>query len=496
MSWVLVAGDVACKIKKAVRFDFADFSTLDARQFYCQEELRLNRRLAPDLYLDVVPITGSPEHPRLDGPGPPLEYAVRMRSFPQQSLWRHRISSGSISEQEMDALAGKLADFHQHAAIASEKSGWGTSHAIRKIAEDNLAELDALTNSPSEKKQLRDVRAWMDMHQQNLDVIFDHRKTQGSIRECHGDLHGGNIFTHNDQVEIFDCIEFNESLRWIDVMNDIAFICMDLESHGRHDLASRLLSHYLEITGDHEGLAVLRYFQIQRALVRSKVALLRARQLAQEASTQEEEAARYLAFPARVIRPAPAAILITHGYAGSGKSTFSKCLAGLAGAIRIRSDVERKRLHGMAATSRALAAPDRGLYDAAATRKTYDRLLVLARHVLNAGMPVIVDAAFLRKEQRARFQELAHELGLPFFIFDVLATESAMKRRLAARAQQENEPSDAGLQVLAHQQARHDVLAEEEKANVIVIDSETGMDREDIRNRCEPVLSVLRQRTL
>ncbi|MGZ3159003.1 MAG: AAA family ATPase, partial [Burkholderiaceae bacterium] len=303
-------------------------------------------------------------------------------------------------------------------------------------------------------------------------------------KECHGDLHSGNILTIDSHVEVFDCIEFNESLRWIDVMSDIAFICMDLHIQDRDDLAARLLNHYLELTGDYDGLAVLHYYTIQRALVRCKVGLMRACQLrsdAQDAASFEKQAARYLAFSNDGMNKAPTAIMITHGLSGSGKSTFCKCLVEVTGAIQIRSDVERKRMHGLAVTSRAGAAPDATLYSVAANQMTYDRLLQLTRQIVEAGMPVIVDAAFLKKEERSRFEKLANELSVPFHIFDVHASEATMKQRIAQRTQLNQDPSDAGIDVLARQLVWNEPLTANEMKDAIVIDTECNMGMDDMR---------------
>jgi len=301
ISWVLVAAKFAYKFKKAVHFDFLDFSTLDARRFYCEEELRLNRRLAPDLYLDVVTITGSADHPSIGGIGSPIEYGVRMRVFPQQALWSHRIGTGEISTPEIDALALKIARFHGSAAVAPKESPWGTPAALQATADENLESVAALVEGTDAEFEVRELKAWQASQRHALCDTFESRRAHGMVRECHGDLHGRNILTIDDRVEVFDCIEFNEGLRWIDVMNDIAFVCMDLQFQDRRDLAARLLDRYLDITGDYEGLAVLRYYSVQRALVRCKVALLRTRQLgadARDAAQHEREARRYLAFSA------------------------------------------------------------------------------------------------------------------------------------------------------------------------------------------------------
>lgn len=495
ISRIVVAGDLAYKFKKPVHFDFADFSTLEARHFYCQEELRLNRRLSPGMYLAVVPITGTVLQPAIDGHDEPIEYAVKMRAFPQQALWSERIGRKSISACEVDELAQKLAQFHQDAAIAPDESVWGTWPAIQKIADDNVQIIFARVVVEADKKNLTMLVDWQTGWLLKWRSAFEQRKQQGWIRECHGDLHSGNILTLNQHVVIFDCIEFNPDLRWIDVMEDLAFICMDLQFHSSHAWASRLLNAYLEASGDYDGLAVLNYYLTQRAVVRAKVALLRAEQLAmqkQDAGAQAALAARYLAFASASIHAPPSALIIMHGVAGSGKSTVAKALVELTGAVQLRSDVERKRMHGMAAGSSAAATPGTGLYERAITDATYSRLLVLARFVLGSGRPAIVDAAFLDASQRNLFADLAVELAVPFFIVDMHASESALRQRVVARADAGSDASDAGLTVLAHQLAQRHTLSAQEKRHALPIDSEILSDLSHLHDVCGPILTILR----
>ena len=242
LSWVLVAGEFAYKLKKAVRFEFVDFSTLEARHFYCQEELRLNRRLASDLYLCVIQISGTATHPVINGGGAPIEYAVKMRSFRQEALWDHRIENGILGADEIDELAKIVADFHNSTIIAPADSAWGTPDALQTCADENLAQIATVVNDEKEERALQEFEAGENALQKSLRDLFVQRKAHGFIRECHGDLHSGNILTIGGRVQVFDCIEFNESFRWIDVMNDLAFIVMDLQFRNRPDLAARLVN--------------------------------------------------------------------------------------------------------------------------------------------------------------------------------------------------------------------------------------------------------------
>jgi aminoglycoside phosphotransferase family enzyme/predicted kinase len=479
LSWVLVTGDFAYKVKKAVQFDFVDYSTLAARHLYCCEELRLNRRIAPQLYMDLVTISGAPHRPIVGGPGPAIEYAVRMRAFSQQSLWSRRVESGLVQGEEGNALALKIAGFHQAASIAPLESDWGSGATLRAVAIANFAALRAFIDDPGSARDVARLWDWLTDQHDKLRTTLEERKARGFIRECHGDLHLGNILTWDGEVTAFDCIEFNESLRWIDVMNDIAFLYMDLRFHKRRDLAMRVLNRYLAATGDYEGVAVLGYYEIQRAVTRCKVALLRIRGSGTE-PTDTREAMDYLAYAVDGISVRKAAIMITHGYSGSGKSFFSTRAMELTGAIQLRSDIERKRITRTA-----------DLYSAHSTRQTYQRLCDLAGRLVRSGWPVIVDAAFLKSEQRRQFEKLAGDLGVPFFIFDIRARESVIKRRIAAREKEGHDPSDAGVDVLARQLKDSEPLVADEIAHIIPVDLESEPETALICRICEPVLKVL-----
>ncbi len=479
ISWVLVTERHAYKFKKALRLDFLDYSTLQARRHCCEEELRLNRRLAPELYLDVVALCGEAAQPRLAAADAApaadtvFDYAVRMRAFPQQALWSTRLPAGQVGAGEIDQLAARLARFHAAAAAAPQGSDWGTAAALRRTAEQDLAEVAALLGAGPARASLQALSHWLE-YCAPAPARFDERRVQGRVRECHGDLHCGNILTLDGVVEVFDCIEFCDRFRWIDVVNDLAFIVMDLRFHGRAELAARLLDRYLRDSGDYAGLAMLPYYQAMRALVRAKVCLLRAAGGGDDAARQAQLGQQYLAFAAAGTTPGRAALLITHGYAGSGKSRAAAQLAGALGAIRLCSDVERKRVRGVAPNASLAAPPGRGIYEPASRQATYARLLHLARLVLAAGLPVLVDATFLRRRQRASFAELAGGLRLPFFVLDVRAAPATLRRRLAARERAGGDTSDAGLAVLEQQLAQAEPLTPAECRSVLAFDSDAA----------------------
>ena len=307
---------------------------------------------------------------------------------------------------------------------------------------------------------------------------FHARLQQGFVRECHGDLHLGNIAVIDGEITIFDCIEFNDAMRWIDVMSEVAFTAMDLEDRGHAALGHRFVNAYVEITGDYAGLAVLRFYLVYRALVRAKIALLRAIQLSPGEARAALYAERdgYVRLAERYARSPTPAIVITHGITGCGKTTLSQALLEQVGAVRIRTDVERKRLHGLAPTARSDAAAAKALYSADATRRTYDHVLDLAAGVAGAGLVVIVDGTFLRRWQRNRFRALAAELGIPFVVVAFAATEATLRLRVAGRARRGTDASDADLGVLEHQLSRRQALGADEMADVVTYDAEAPLD--------------------
>lgn len=476
ISWVLVAGGYAYKIKKAVKLDFLDCSTLAARRRLCEEELRLNRRLSPTLYVDVVAVTGDAAQPRLgdDGKGEAIEYAVRMHAFAQTALWSRRLDEGSLSVQEVDALADLLGRFHQQAAAASAGTAWGRPESLAATAAATFDAIARLAPDQASQATLARLRAWDAAEHRRLAPEFAARKDAGMVRECHGDLHLGNIVTTGGGVGVFDCIEFSEPLRWIDVINDLAFAYMDLACRQRRDLATRLLNGYLAQTGDYAGLVLLAYYSMHRALVRCLVMLLRAAQAVSEVARDaaRREALAYLAHAARLTGAPKPAVLITHGCSGSGKTTFSREAAALLGAVHLRSDIERKRLHGLQPLDRSGAAHASPLYDADATRRTYERLLALTRAVAAAGMVALVDAAFLDAAQRRPFARYAARAKLPFRIFDLRASPAVMMQRLALRANAGADASDADAAVLARQLAHARPLSDAEMAHAIAVDAD------------------------
>lgn len=470
ISWVILTGEFAYKVKKPLDLQFLDYSSLERRRHFCAEELRLNRRTAPRLYLAVVPITGTPAAPSLGGDGPVLEYAVQMRQFPQEDLLSARLAAGQLAPDEVDSLARVVATFHVQAAVVPDAEPWGTPEEAHRPVQENFSQIRPRLADGEEQARLVRIAAWAQARQAALRPVFARRREEGRVRECHGDLHLGNLVLLDGVPCPFDGIEFSAALRWIDVMSDTAFLMMDLEQRGRPDLAWRFLDGYLQHTGDFDGLAVLDYYRSYRAMVRAKVTAIRLEQAGAD-DTLLPEYRRYAQLAERYTRPVSPCLLITCGPSGSGKTFLTQPLLERRGMVRLRSDVERKRLFGLAADADSASALGGGIYSPAAGERTYARLLELAETILTAGFPVLVDATFLTGAQRTPFRALAGRLGVPFAILRFTADEATLYRRVTERRAGQRDASEADGAVLARQLAQQEPPAAEEQAHSLTIDS-------------------------
>lgn len=474
ISWVLLAGDYAYKIKKSLDLGFLDYSGLDARRFCCDEEIRLNRRTAPEIYLDAVPIGGSPDDPVFDAQ-PAIEYAVRMRRFSSARLMDSLLMRGKVTMQHIDRLAASIARFHAGLPAAGTGSAFGTAASVRAAALQNFEQLHLQLTDAADQASVAVLKTATEAEYAACARTFGARLVQGHVRECHGDLHLGNIVLDGDEPVPFDCIEFNPSLRWIDVMSEIAFTVMDLLHRDHPGYAWRLLNACLEASGDYAGVSVLRFYLAYRATVRAKVCAIRAGQAhtSKRARSGELAACRsYLALARQFLVQRRPALIITHGLPGSGKTTFSQLALEQMGAIRIRSDVERKRIFGLGMLESSVGRGD-DIYSPEATRRTYARLQDLARELLAAGFTVIVDAAFLKREERETFREIAQEMAAPFAIASLHAEQAALRKRVRQRR---NDASEADVAVLQLLQKSQQPLATQELANTARFTTEEAPD--------------------
>lgn len=485
ISWVILTGSFVYKIKKPVNLGFLDFSTLEKRRHYCEEELRLNRRLAPRIYLAVVPVSGTPDQPRFGDDGDVIDYAVKMRQFPQSAQLDRMLQQGALNTACLDAIAETVAHFHQHIEIAPASSDYGGPKQVWHPVAENFDQIRERESDKDRITLLDQIFLWSRRSFEQLTPILQQRKQEGFVRECHGDLHLRNIAWVEQAPVIFDCIEFNPGLRWIDVMSDMAFLFMDLIDRGQPRYAYRLLNRYLSVTGDYAGLTVLPFYLVYRAIVRAKVDRIRLSQddiQDAEKIPAQNEYLGYLRLAESFTQTRRPALMITRGLSASGKSTITSELLEVLGAIRLRSDVERKRLAEIGMQASAASSPEQGIYTPAMSQRTYDYLLEQARTVLQAGFSVIVDAAFLDASQRLRFSQLADRLQLPFIILECAASPATLRRRISQR---QNDVSDADLAILEHQLQHAKALARDELANAVSIDTEQTVDIRQLANRIQ-----------
>jgi len=468
ISWVLLAGEHVYKIKKPVDLGFLDFSTLEQRHQACIDEVRLNRRLEPDIYLGVVSISGSVEQPELGGSGMVVEYAVKMRRFPSDATLDRLDLQGGLGIEQIDQLAVRLAHFHlSECATAPVHSPWGEPDAIARPIAENFRLLEERLDDTEHRHRLAVLQDWSNSAHQRLLPLMRERKRDGMVRECHGDLHLGNLAWVDQRLVIFDCIEFNAALRWIDVISEVAFCYMDLLHRRHRDLALRFVNAWLERTGDYAGVALLRYYAVYRALVRAKVAALRAGQPGSDAAACHIELEECLQLAAELTQAVPPQLWITHGLSGSGKTTLSQSLLQRHGMIRLRSDVERKRLAGLDALAHTGAGMEEGVYAPDFSRRTYVYLAQQAEELIAAGWPVLVDATFLARWQRDLLRELALRHNAPFRIIDLQVELATLRERIGRRTAQGNDASEAGLSVLEQQIETQQPLDEDELEQVL-----------------------------
>ncbi|MBI1193781.1 MAG: AAA family ATPase [Bacteroidetes bacterium] len=510
-SVVLLTGPFAYKFKRAVNFGFLDYSTLERRHEACLQELQINSRYAPDLYLAVVPVYGTVEAPSLQPQGPVQEYAIKMRQFGQEQLLAVMAQKGQLTPAIAEAIADQMAAFHERAERVVLEADMGTPACVRRWVMENFEALAPLVQTGLQREKLAETQVWMQQKLDALEPLLIQRRRDGFVRDCHGDLHLGNMIWQDDQVLFFDAIEFNEELRWIDVQSELAFAVMDLEDRGLPALANGLLNRYLSRNGDYAGLALFPLFWVYRALVRAKVGLLQRGN--SEAALQHLD--HLLTLCHRLIHPQPPFLVLMHGLSGSGKSWLAACVSGAFQAIQLRSDVERKRLHGLAAGADSPSQPAAGLYEAGASERTYAHLFALSAQLLEQGFPVVVDAAFLTRAQRAPFLTLARRVANAtesntnnstvgntnnstvgntenatesntkiFMLLLVLNVPTEeLKRRIAMRREkngslspEKRDPSDADEQVLAWQLNTRE-LPDSNEAPMLVLDAQWPLRR-------------------
>ena len=474
ISWVILTGAYAYKIKKSLKLDFLDFSTLRQRQYFCEEELRLNRRLAPQLYIEVVPICGSEMSPELGGEGRAIEYALKMHQFQQSAQLDRQLEAGLLNENDVRDLAATIAAYHRDAAVLKFA---GEEDAVRQIRAPQLDNFPPI-NSVTDLRTARHIEAWTERSLNELEQTLVQRHKQGFVRECHGDLHLKNLVRLPSGIVAFDCVEFNAALRNIDVISDLAFLAMDLVAYARQDLAAVLVNRYLECTGDYSGMSVFGLYFVYHCMIRAKVAAVRYGEESDAVARDHDSAQlkHYLGVAIRWIRrPQPIAIGM-HGFSGSGKTWLSALLMSELPAIRVRSDIERKRQLALDETASTRSGPGRGAYTTHARTEIYEVMMEIVGSLIEARFSVIADASFLRHTHRHLLAALAQRKGVALVWIDASASNDELIRRLEYRKALRNDASEAGPEVLEYQYRHADSLTTAELEHTVIVSTEQPID--------------------
>jgi hypothetical protein len=469
MSWVVLTGEFAYKIKKPVCYSFVDLRSAERRAFYCKEELRLNRRFARNLYIEVCDITSSGGKASVAGQGEIVEHAVRMRQFDRAQELDRLLVDGKVDPPELDSFGRSLAGIHAQLPTGDDSVDWGRPESTRKVLLENLEQClqgATLLGTDGQMRRLREPYAvrvaeaasWLNMRWQD-----------GRVRECHGDLHSRNIVHYDGRLIAFDCIEFDPAFRWIDVADDVAFLIMDLEAGGFRLHAQAFRSGYLADSGDFAACRLLRLYQTHRALVRAKITGLEAAGAQVETSRElaRKRHREYLAYAEQQLEPRRPRLILMYGLSGSGKTWLAERLAPLLGAIHVRSDVERKRLAGLAERQRTHSALGEGLYSPDISGRVYERLAECAGHAVAGGYTVIVDAAFHRREERASLHQLALRHAVTVQLIHCHAPRAELEVRLRQRARAGVDASEADLSVLGWQEEHGEPLLDCEGFEII-----------------------------
>ena len=486
ISAVFLTGDFAYKLKKPVNFGFLDFSQLAQRHQFCQMELQLNRRTAPQLYLDVVPIYQSKTAPQQISfsPQPGLvvcDYLVKMRQFdPDQVLSRY-IKRQDLSDQQADALAHAIAELHHIAEPIQAGHFLGSPQCVLEPMTDNFPSLFALLQEPSLiiskpdidlvslKNRLNQLKLWTCNQHALLAPMIEQRQAEGHVRACHGDLHLDNITLLDDKPLLFDGIEFNDQFRWIDTLSDLAFLLIDLDYRQKPALAAHILNRYLQLTGDYSGLVLLRFYQTYRALVRAKITGLRYLQLDPDSETANAALASLLSYIelaenyAYLTHTQPT-LFIMQGVSGSGKSYYANQIHQQTGAVIVSSDRERKRLFGIEPATRLNPAQRKKLYSNEMNGATYQRLYQACQSALQAGINVVADATFLQAKHRESFIQLAQNMQVNYLVVAIKPDPQQAEALINARIKQNTDPSDADARVMRYQLDQYEAPLDHERA--------------------------------
>ncbi len=473
-SWVVLAGAYAYKLKKPVNLGFLDFTSLERRRADCEEELRLNRRFSPDVYLGVVEVTEQDGHYRVGGASGSGEPAVWMRRLPEAGMLPDMLARGEVDTRLARRIGRTLARLHANAETGADIDAYGSPSSVIANWHENFEQMDPFVGRTISSDLNTDVRRYVDQFVRTHTPLLERRVLEGHVRDGHGDLHAASICIDAGRIRLFDSLQFAPRYRCADLASEVAFLGMDLEHHGRADLAWTFVDAYVGASGDSELLELLDFYTCYRAYVRGKVRSLR---LAQTERASDVETAPLIAesrayfdlawaHAGGVARPA---LLVTMGLPASGKTTLARALAGRLGLVHLSSDLVRKTRAGLKPTQRGADAFGSGLYDAAVTRRTYAALRRHAARWLRRGRGVVVDATFGDPRERAQMQRLARRLGTQLHVILCDADDATLIARLEQRAREQAVVSDARIELWPELRAAF--TPPDEQASVLRVDA-------------------------
>jgi len=505
ISWVLLAGEFAYKIKRPVRYPFVDLTSLGRRRFLCEEELRLNRRFAPELYRALSPIivangrakfesgaSGNGDAPASDGEAATndgeeptrdgrtvndrkgaIEYAVKMRRFASADELDRLLESRRIEPQELESFGRALAHIHAGLPAVAEASKWGRPAEVHAQLLRNVLECAEASAVFATSSDVLALRRTLEERLSASALWMAARRANGRVRECHGDLHCRNVVRLAGRLVAFDCLEYEPAFRWIDIADEMACLSSDLKARGRPLHAQAFRGGYLAESGDYHACRMLPLYEAHRALVRAKVAALSAMPVADAVRREalRREHVRLIEAAADALAVKTPRLLLMSGLSGSGKTWLARQLADRLLAVHIRSDVERKRRAGLRENAPSHARLGEDLYSSEASEALYEALARDAEDVLGGGISVIVDATFLRRAQRTRFIELAASHGVPLRLIQCEAPEAVLRARIVERSRARRDASEADLKVLEWQMAHREALTPDEEVEAIRVDT-------------------------